>query len=203
MTLLLVTIGVGFTAAVLRAQRGRRRLSPPHLHGASLVPAVFIPQGLAFYLPRLWPQSHSLTAMGLVMSQLGLLAFVWRNRGQTGMRLLGLGLVLNLLVITLNGGWMPISPETLSELVLDADPQEWLNRRLGTSKDIVLPETETRLPWLSDRFILDVQGPCRVAFSIGDVGVALGALQFTWAMGRKVNGDPVRVADLATQIADS
>lgn len=198
MMVLLMTIGFGLTAALLRAQRGRRHLSPPHLHGSSLIPVAFIPQALAFYLPSTWPMPGSIAAVGLIVSQLSFLAFTWRNRSQAGMRLLGLGLALNLLVIVLNGGWMPISPETLTKLVPGTVTQDWpVNSRLGASKDIMLTETETHLPWLADRFILDVQGLCRIAFSIGDVGVALGALQFTWAMGRKPKGNSVRAKAVA------
>lgn len=99
---------------------------------------------------------------------------------------LGAGLALNLLVIALNGGWMPISPETVAQLASGASPAAWhIGERLGTTKDIVLPVAMMRLWWLSDRFALSVPPPFpwRVAFSLGDVLIGSGAFSLLWALG--------------------
>jgi hypothetical protein len=85
---------------------------------------AFLPQWLAFYFSvtrRLIPDYLAVAA--LVGSQALFLVFAWFNRNQPGFWLLGLGLALNLLVITLNGGLMPISPETVAQLVPDALPR--------------------------------------------------------------------------------
>ena len=60
--------------------------------------------------------SEDLAAAILVSSQVLLLVFAWFNRDQPGLWALDLGLALNLLVIVLNGGLMPISPETVARL---------------------------------------------------------------------------------------
>ncbi len=183
--ILLLAIIAGLLAGLGRAWMGRGRLASPHLCLAWLVPLAFIPQGLAFYLPatREW-LADDLVALGLVSSQLLLLLFAWLNRRQPGFWALGLGLALNLLVISLNGGLMPISPETVAQLNLDAPPGTWqIGSRAGTSKDIVLPIAATRLWWLSDRFLLPAWSPYRVAFSIGDVFIAGGAFWLLWALG--------------------
>ena len=49
-----------------------------------------------------------------------------------------------------------------------------MGSRLGTGKDIVLAVDQTRLWWLSDRFLLPLPGGY-VAFSLGDVLIAVGA----------------------------
>ena len=180
---MLPTVGLGFVIAVLRSRLGRRRLSPPRLHCSGLVPVAFLPQAVAFYLPGLFRLPDVWAPVGLITSQMGLLVFAGVNRRHAGVRVMGIGLALNMLVITLNGGWMPISPETLVRLEPLTTAEGWsVGSRYGTSKDMVLPTTQTHLPWLADRFVLPLEGPCRVAFSIGDVIVVLGALRFTWAL---------------------
>ena len=181
--ILLVAVAAGLLAGLARARHGRRSLRVPDLRLIWLALAAFLPQMVAFYLPaggRLL--ADSLAAAALVGSQGILLIFAWLNRSRPGFWALGLGLALNLLVIALNGGLMPISPETASRLMPDAAPDIFqIGHRLG--KDIVLPASATRLEWLADRFLLPPWLPYQVAFSLGDVLIALGAFWLLWAMG--------------------
>jgi hypothetical protein len=146
---------------------------------------AFLPQLLAFYLPATRKLiSDDLASAALVGSQLSLLIFAWFNRTQPGVRALALGLACNLLVITINGGLMPISPETLAQLDSRASSRSWqVDHRLGTGKDVVLAVDATRLGWLSDRFLLPTWFPYRVAFSPGDVLIAASAFWLLWALG--------------------
>jgi hypothetical protein len=183
--ILLFAIVTGLLGGLARARSGGCRLTSPSLHLVWLVPVAFVPQWLAFYLPatrKLVPDN--LAAAILVSSQAFLLVFAWLNRHQPGFCVLGLGLALNLLVIALNGGLMPISPETLSRLVPAALPDAWqIGHRLGSGKDVVLPIVTTRLWWLGDRFLLPTWFLYRVAFSLGDVFIAGGAFWFLWMLG--------------------
>jgi len=185
--ILLLAIIAGLLAGLIRAQIGGQRLVSPNLRLIWLVPLAFAPQALAFYLPvtrEVWADHR--VAIGLVTSQLLLLVFAWFNLRQSGFWLLGLGLALNLLVIGLNGGLMPISPDMASRLFPETLPEAWeVGHRLGASKDIILPVAETRLWMLSDRFFLSfpVLYSYRVAFSLGDVLIAAGAFWLMWMMG--------------------
>ncbi len=127
---------------------------------------------------------EKLTSGILIISQVLLLVFVWINRQHAGLWLLGLGLTLNLLVISLNGGWMPISPQVVAKVAPHTPSDVWqIGDRLWNSKDKVLPIEETRLWCLSDQFLFPSWSPYQVAFSFGDILIAGGALWLLWAQG--------------------
>jgi hypothetical protein len=120
----------------------------------------------------------------LVGTQLLLLAFAWVNRKQAGIWAMGIGLALNLLVISLNNGWMPISPETVHQLVPNAPPStSQAGHRFGTSKDWVIESSATLLGWLSDRLVTPAWFPIHAAYSYGDILIGLGAFLLLWSMG--------------------
>src|SRR5258706_1626334 len=141
-----------------------------------LVFLAFLPQLVVLYLPnfRSGP-NDSLSAACLIVSMLAFLGFAWLNRVVPGMSFLLLGLILNLTVIALNNGFMPISPHTASELISKQALQDFqAGDRFGT-KDILLLSESTRFEWLADRFLPPSWFPYRFAFSLGDVFIALGA----------------------------
>jgi hypothetical protein len=152
---------------------------------AWLVPIAFLPQFYVFQLPTTRYQvSREIVSITLLCSQLILLIFVWFNRRLPGFSLLGAGLVLNMLVIAINGGLMPISPETVIKMVPEAPMNAWgVGLRFGNGKDMVLPIDETRVWWLSDRLVLPGWFPYRVAFSVGDIFIAIGAFRLMWSLG--------------------
>lgn len=117
----------------------------------------------------------------LPVSLLGFLAFVWLNRRLPGMPVLLIGLVLNLAVITLNGGWMPLSPETASHLAGGRPPDASAVGTRVDDKSILLRPEDTNLELLADRFLLPAIGGYRAAVSLGDIFIAAGAF---WLLAR-------------------
>jgi hypothetical protein len=125
-----------------------------------------------------------LARVALVGSQALLIVFAAANWRKPGFWALGLGLILNFLVIVLNGGLMPISPHLLERYLGPSSTGLWqVGERMGYSKDIILPISETRLWWLSDRFTLPEWSPYKVAFSVGDIIIGLGAFLLFWSLG--------------------
>jgi hypothetical protein len=110
-----------------------------------------------------------------LLSHLTLLVFVWRNWRLTGIQILGLGVICNLLVIALNGGFMPITPQTLTQINPGSLPSRWqVGFHYGYSKDIILLREQTRLQMLSDRWVIPPPFLWPTAFSLGDVLIAIG-----------------------------
>lgn len=152
----------------------------PPIRFAWLAILAYAPQFFTVYLPatRL-SLPDEWAAASIIASQVLLLVFCWLNRQIPGIPLLAIGLAANLLVIAANGGFMPISPDTAGRLV----PVETLaalepGSRFGWKDVLLLPES-TRLVFLSDRLLLPEWFPYKVAFSLGDVLIAMGAF---WLM---------------------
>jgi hypothetical protein len=117
-----------------------------------------------------------------------MLVFTGLNRTQPGFLILGMGLALNNLVIVAKGGWMPISPQVVTELFPETQGAAMVGERVGWSKDILLLPAETRLWWLSDCFLLPAWLPQRAAFSLGDIFIAVGIFWVLWTRGVRAIG---------------
>lgn len=184
--ILLSALVLGLLAGWGWARWQRRPYQVPDLKSVWLIPAALVPQVAAAYIPGLRsPASLPIAAGALPLSLLVFLVFVWLNRRLPGMPVLLAGLILNLVVISANGGWMPISPKTASQLPAgEAIELSSPGTRFG-QKDVVLRPEDTRFEFLSDRFLTPDWFHYPVAFSLGDVLVAIGAF---WLLAR---GAPV------------
>lgn len=183
--ILLSAVVIGLLAGLARARYGGRPFAIPELRFPWLAAIAFLPQWLAFFgvTTRLWFSDQG-AAAALVLSQLLLSGFGVANRHHPAFKLLTLGLLLNLTVISANGGLMPISPETVRRLMPKGTRKKWQSgQRFGHTKDWIRPEAETKFAWLSDRFLLAGWLPYRVAYSIGDILIAVGACWFLWSAG--------------------
>jgi len=171
--LLAVVLGlvIGLALAIWRGQTYQLN----GLHFTWLAVIAFIPQMVALYLPSTRNLiTRDLASACLIGSQAALLAFAWLNRKLPGMLILAVGLILNLAVIIANGGFMPISPDTIKGIAPDSQSHELTDgERFGT-KDVMLSKQETQLEWLSDRFRTPVWSPFQAVYSLGDVVIALG-----------------------------
>lgn len=180
--ILLLAVASGLLAGWLRATIRGRRLAAPNLFLLWLLVAAFVLQAIAFQLPTRKLLPDQIASIFLCVSQGMMLIFAMSNRRLPGFWMLIVGLAMNLGAIALNGGFMPISPETIQKLVPNAPPGSWeIGQRFGTGKDIVLPVGKTILWILSDRFLLPEWMPYHVAFSLGDVVISIGAFLTLWS----------------------
>lgn len=192
--ILLIGVAFGLLSGLLRATLNKKRYQPYDLRLVWLVLLAMAAQWFAFSFP---PTRSSLpeTAIQLilVLSQLTLLVFVIGNRKTPGFWLLGIGLVLNLTVIVLNGGMMPVSPDTVRWLMPNSQADAWqIGERLGYGKDVVLPRGDTILWFLSDQIRTPSWMPYRVAFSLGDIFIALGAFWLFWSIGGRAKTNSIQ-----------
>lgn len=174
--ILLAGVVISIAIALLRGGRltGVARIP---LRWGALAVAAFAIQTLFIYQT---PSHRSIGVWGwqellFVASHVLLLGAVWANRRLPGVKWIGLGLLLNLLAMVANGGWMPVGPQAVvraghTGLVPSLDS----GTRVYSSKNIVLPPEETTLWYLSDIFVLAKPFPVPSVFSIGDVLAAVG-----------------------------
>jgi len=183
--ILLIAVVIGLAAGLIRAWLGKRHYHVPEFKFIWMVFAAFLMQWLTFnFTPTRQLILDACAKTFLVGSLCLLLIFVWGNRHLEGFWLLGFGLLLNLLVISLNGGLMPISPDAAQLLIPQgSDYQYQLGQRLGFTKDIVLEPESTKLWFLSDRFVTPNWLPCCIAYSFGDILIGTGAFWLLWSMG--------------------
>jgi hypothetical protein len=181
--ILLLAIILGVLAGWGSARLHGLSYQAPAFRFTWLVLVGFIPQLLIAYVPatrNLVP--NWVAAAGISVSLVVFLAFVWLNRHLPGMPVLLAGLMLNLIVMAANGGWMPISPETASRVAgTDISKYIGLGGRFG-QKDILLLSKSTYLGFLADRFLLPAWSPYQVAFSAGDILIAAGAF---WLLAKQ------------------
>jgi hypothetical protein len=173
--ILLLPLVAGLLAGLAWARWRGQPYQPPKLQHLWLVFVAFLPQFIVVYLPitrRLFPDW--LVVGFLLTSQIMLLAFVWLNRRILGMSIMLCGVALNIAVMTVNGGFMPISPQTASRLVSEDILRDVQSGSRFGIKDILLHPENTRFEWLADRFLPPTWFPYQVAFSLGDVFIALG-----------------------------
>lgn len=155
----------------------------PHLKRVELALLAFLPQAIVFFVPQTGGfVNQQWASLVLPVSLAILMWFVWCNRRQQGFWLLGLGLLLNLAVISANGGLMPIDPDTLTTVHGEQSEAPTNGRAFG-SKNLVLAAEETRLEWLADRFTVPDRLPIQFAFSLGDVFLVIGAFWALWSGG--------------------
>lgn len=104
----------------------------------------------------------------------------WFNKKYIGLWFIGLGASLNALVMTVNGGRMPVGLEAMQKAGIQAVTDAILSG--SDNKHIVLSET-TKLGFLADIIYLPgVLGWGIGVLSIGDAIVALGIFMFVFQL---------------------
>jgi hypothetical protein len=176
--ILSLAILIGLLASWVR----HRRHAASRIAAIKLRDAWLVLVAVALQLPLLRAPMTPIQRLGLqqvlfLLSHLLLLAFVWRNRRLAGIRILGLGVICNLAAIAANGGFMPITPETLVQINPGTTAVQWpLGVHYGFSKDIILSQEATRLWLLSDILVVPPPFPWPTAFSLGDLLIGAGII---------------------------
>ena len=117
------------------------------------------------WLPFLLPAAHLL-----------LLPFLLRNLSFWGMRLVLVGLLLNLTVMLANGGLMPVEALAVEAVGRLEVRDLQLGAHIPGSKNVLLAEEDIRLRELSDILVLPVPRPFTRAVSVGDLFVLSGVV---------------------------
>lgn len=107
-----------------------------------------------------------------------ILLFIILNIKLKGFKILGLGQLGNTLVITLNGGYMPVKEEYVP-LFASAEDMERINAGLPPASNFVPITSETHLPFLADIILVP-----HWIISIGDILILIGGLFFIFYYSR-------------------
>lgn len=114
-----------------------------------------------------------------------LLLFVLFNVRIKPVVVMGMGLVLNFVVIGLNGGRMPASVNSLRKSGEVGLANELVSR--GNFGNVIPMDSSTKLNVLGDKIFLPSWVPFSSAFSVGDVVISVGVI---WLLGTKMVGGP-------------
>jgi uncharacterized protein DUF5317 len=169
MPLVLIVLAVS-TAVGLLLGGSLRAWGRMRLHWWALAPLGVALQAIP--IPGSWEYQETVGAATLVSSYVVLLAFVLVNRRVPGAALMAAGLVLNLAVVTPNGG-MPVSTDAIRQAAGDGVedvryPQDEAKHHLMSDDDVLRP--------LGD--VVPVPPPFRLVLSVGDVILYAGIAWF-------------------------
>jgi len=146
------------------------------LNGLWLILSALVIQLLIFPLGHAAPLVRVGTPYLHLLSYIFLFIFIGLNWRYLGILIMGVGLALNLLVISINGGYMPASAPALRsagrEQVASVLEQ---GRHHGNT---VLMSPETKFNFLGDIFSVPAVVPFANAFSVGDILLSLGVMLF-------------------------
>ena len=176
--ILALAVVVGLIASLIRY----RGCALGRIAAISLRCAWLVLLALALQLPLLRApaglrQHIAVQQVLFLASHLLLLAFVVLNWRSTAVKIVGLGVLCNLIVILANGGLMPIAPETLVQINPGSSLAQFpVGTHYGYSKDVILSRQGTALWPLSDILVLPPPFPWPAAFSLGDLIIAIGII---------------------------
>jgi hypothetical protein len=115
------------------------------------------------WLALLLPLAHAL-----------LLPFLLRNLSFWGIRLVLLGLLLNLAAMAANGGLMPVEGSAVEAVGRHEAGELQVGSPVPGSKNVLLDREDVRLREFSDIIVLPVPPPFTHAASLGDIFVFAG-----------------------------
>jgi hypothetical protein len=145
-----------------------------------LAPLAFLMQAYLIFFPA-DRMGGLLSARALLLtgSHVLLLAVIWQNRHLGGVKLIGLGLLLNFMVMVLNGGFMPISPGALTQIGYDGNASQLETGYIvARTKNVVVESGDAVLWFLTDIMVVPRPFPIPTAMSVGDLLIVSGVFFF-------------------------
>lgn len=128
--------------------------------------------------------------VALPLSHLLLLPFLLANWRLLGVRLIALGLALNLLAITANGGLMPVEQSAVDAVGKHTNVELTAGQHIPGSKNILLERHSIHLRALSDVILLPVPQPYTRAVSAGDLAIVAGIAAVLTALALSHRPEP-------------
>lgn len=164
---------ISFVVGLLR--RGNlRKLSELRLKSGWIFPLLLLSQLIIFaFQSRVgWVADFS-NYFFVVIYVIGMV-FLWLNRSEVGFKTILAGVALNFIVMAVNGGRMPVSPDAAS--VLGPEFEHLLKGGIYAKHQILTDST--RLGFLGDIIPLSNPYPRKQVISIGDVVMNIGIFLF-------------------------
>ncbi len=132
---------------------------------AALIYGLTTTPSARHWLPVLLPAAHLL-----------LLPFLLRNLSFWGIRLILIGLLLNLTALLANGGLMPVEAPAVEAVGRHQVGDLQLGAHISGSKNVLLDPEDIRLRELSDILVVPLPRPFTRAVSAGDLFVLTGVV---------------------------
>jgi hypothetical protein len=164
-----IIIGIIVSLIMGGSFRGLVNISVKH---PWLIVISFIVQFVSIYL---FP---NYLLLAVIVSNIGLLLFSFLNVKMTGFKYMVMGIFLNLIVMIVNGGRMPVDVAA-ARILSPEDVPALIAGEYG--KHIALSEN-TYLNFLGDIFFLQYPYPRPIIISLGDIIFSLGIILFLYAI---------------------
>jgi hypothetical protein len=179
---MIVLLGVGLALITLliapHGQRGLLRLSQIRFAGG-----WYVASAAALQLASIATHTYHLVVVAITL--LLVARFCWLNRERPGILLIALGVALNSLAMSANGGTMPVDPQALQQIAPHRDPStvafQWSKGEVAAASHPLL--------WLGDRWFLPGPLAPLALWSIGDACLLAGVGVLLWTAMRQEIGD--------------
>ncbi|WP_342427815.1 DUF5317 domain-containing protein [Paenibacillus sp. FSL L8-0158] len=156
-------------------RQGLIRFSQIRLIAGWMFPVLLLVQLIIFYFQEKWTELAAINGYLFMGVYVVGLIFLWLNRHHKGFKLIIIGVLLNFIVMAVNGGRMPVSLSA-SE-VLGPYYTDMLKSGSVISKHYMM-DASTRLSLLGDIIPLSKPYPRTQVISIGDVVMNFGMFLF-------------------------
>ncbi|MEK5507544.1 DUF5317 domain-containing protein [Paenibacillus sp. FSL P4-0113] len=156
-------------------RQGLIRFSQVRLIAGWMFPVLLLVQLIIFYFQEKWTGLAAINGYLFMGVYVVGLIFLWLNRHHKGFKLIIIGVLLNFIVMAVNGGRMPVSLSA-SE-VLGPYYTDMLKSGSVISKHYMM-DASTRLSLLGDIIPLSKPYPRTQVISIGDVVMNFGMFLF-------------------------